>query len=301
MKRKTTEEFIQDAVKVHGDKYDYSKVNYINAHTKIDITCPEHGIFSQKPSNHLVGKGCTFCAPNYKKPVTHFISKANSLHGDIYDYSTVTYVNAHTKVSIVCRDHGVFWQTPANHVKGQGCPDCGKIARKEFFTSNTSEFVGKAKNIHGDKYLYDSVEYISAHVHVEVLCKKHGPFWVTPNHHLSGKNCPKCAVFGFDDESEGFLYVLVNSDRDLVKIGITANPKDRFTRLKRRTPFEFDLMECYKFELGLYASTLERFAHDLLVNQGLSGFDGATEWFKFDGGKLEELRHLVKQFGGAAY
>ena len=62
--RKTTEQFIEKARQVHGDKYDYSKVEYVNSATKVCIICPEHGEFWQRPHNHLMGKGCCACAGN---------------------------------------------------------------------------------------------------------------------------------------------------------------------------------------------------------------------------------------------
>ena len=57
----TNDEFIEKARKVHGDKYDYSKVKYINSRSKVCIICPEHGEFWQTPAKHLSGHGCAFC------------------------------------------------------------------------------------------------------------------------------------------------------------------------------------------------------------------------------------------------
>ena len=58
-----------------------------------------------------------------------FIEKAKNRHGDKYDYSKVEYINSTTKVCIICKEHGEFWQTPHGHVRGQGCPKCAKIKR----------------------------------------------------------------------------------------------------------------------------------------------------------------------------
>ena len=127
----TTEEFIQKAKVVHGDKYDYSKVEYANSQTKIIIICPEHGEYAQTPHNHLLGNGCPRCAhqrtANAERKTTEwFIEKAQQAHGNRFDYSKVDYVNNHTPVVIGCPIHGEFQQTPANHLKGQGCPACGR-------------------------------------------------------------------------------------------------------------------------------------------------------------------------------
>ena len=125
-KRKTTEEFIADAKKVHGDKYDYSKVVYLQNKQRITIICPEHGEFEQIPSNHLKGFGCKKCSNQYKPTREEFIENANNVHNNKYDYSKLVYVNAKTKVTIVCPEHGEFSQNPSDHTMGKGCPNCTK-------------------------------------------------------------------------------------------------------------------------------------------------------------------------------
>ena len=122
--KKTTEEFIQEAKTIHGDKYDYSKVEYKNAYTKICIICPNHGEFWQTPSHHLSGQGCPKCNGKLKYTKENFIKKAREIHKDKYDYSKIKYVNAHTGICIICPDHGEFWQLPCNHLKGCGCGLC---------------------------------------------------------------------------------------------------------------------------------------------------------------------------------
>ena len=131
MKKKTTEQFIVDAKQVHGNRYDYSKVEYINAHTKICIICPTHGEFWQKPNAHLNGCGCPKCkakaiSERQMSSRDEFIKKANIIHGNKYDYSKVKYVDSQTKVCIICPIHGEFWQRPTSHLRGQGCPTCSE-------------------------------------------------------------------------------------------------------------------------------------------------------------------------------
>ena len=129
MKKLTTQEFIEKAIKIHGDKYDYSKVNYINYSTKVCIICPEHGEFLQTPDRHLHKCGCPKCffkkeSDNKSSNIEEFIEKAKKIHNDNYDYSKVNYINNHTKVCIICPNHGEFWQTPNKHLNGHGCPKC---------------------------------------------------------------------------------------------------------------------------------------------------------------------------------
>ena len=129
-KRKlTTEQFIDRSRQIHGDKYDYSKVKYVDETIKVCIICPEHGEFWQRPSDHLSGYGCLECArKNRKSTAEKFIEKAKQIHGDKYDYSKVEYKNNKTKVCIICPEHGEFWQMPYNHIGNkQDCPECAKI------------------------------------------------------------------------------------------------------------------------------------------------------------------------------
>lgn len=115
--------FIEKAKKVHGDRYDYSKVNYVKSKEKVCIICNEHGEFFQTPSMHLQGKGCPKCVGK-NKTTEEFIKSAKKIHGDKYDYSKVEYVNFNTKVCIICPVHGEFWQTPHGHMNGDGCLMC---------------------------------------------------------------------------------------------------------------------------------------------------------------------------------
>ena len=194
MKKYTTEEFIKKAREIHGDKYDYSKVEYVSYHTKVCIICPKHGEFWQTPANHLRNRNCPKCGNNSKikkRSLTkeEFIKKAREVHGDKYDYSKVKYINNYTKVCIICPEHGEFWQNANSHLRGCGCPKCCNNGVK----LTTEEFVKKARKIHGDKYDYSKVEYKNSHTKVCIICPEHGEFWQTPTSHLHGESgCPMC-------------------------------------------------------------------------------------------------------------
>jgi very-short-patch-repair endonuclease len=136
------EEFIERSIKKHGDFYDYSKVEYINNKTKVLIICPIHGEFWQTPSDHLKGRGCPHCTNRNPLTKEQFTQRGIEVHGEWYDYSKVEYVNAHTKVLIVCPDHGEFWQIPYVHLMGGGCPHCN-ISKLE---SNVNKIL-EEKNI----------------------------------------------------------------------------------------------------------------------------------------------------------
>ena len=191
-KRLTTEEFIRRAKKVHGDKYDYSDVDYINSKTKVKIVCIEHGSFFQQPNKHLTGDGCIQCghlkSSNAKrKTVETFINQANKAHNFFYDYSLSKYINTHSKITIICPKHGQFLQSPANHLRGIGCMECG--GKRKLYLS---EFIERANKIHDFRYTYENSVYKKNDVKIEITCNKHGSFYMTPHNHLAGQNCPVC-------------------------------------------------------------------------------------------------------------
>lgn len=123
--RLTKEEFVKRAIEVHGDKYCYDSVDYVSLKTKVLIICPEHGEFLQEPGSHMRGRGCPNCSRNKKLTLLDFVHRANEIHDNRYNYDSVNYKNNRTNVEIVCPEHGLFLQTPVNHLRGSGCPICG--------------------------------------------------------------------------------------------------------------------------------------------------------------------------------
>lgn len=128
--RMTTEEFIEKAKKVHGEEYDYSKVEYKGTHTKVCIICPIHGEFWQQPANHLSGNKCPRCSKEVCDTES-FIKKSNLVHNNLYDYSKSKFVTSQTKTIVICKKHGDFVVTPNNHLKGEGCPICKNSSLEE--------------------------------------------------------------------------------------------------------------------------------------------------------------------------
>ena len=187
------EKFLKKAIDVHKNKYDYSVVDYKNTNTKIQIICLIHGEFFQTPHSHLAGRHCPKCGEiikNIKKSKTTcgFVFQAKKVHNNKYSYSKTNYINNFTPVIITCSIHGDFLQSPNCHLsQKQGCPDCGGRKRK-----NRNEFIENAKRMHGNKYDYSKIEYVSNKRRVIIVCKKHGEFLQNPNNHLNGSGCPHC-------------------------------------------------------------------------------------------------------------
>lgn len=204
--RSNGEMFIKRASEVHNNKYVYDKTSYINAMTKVPILCLEHGTFWMTPTNHLLGQGCPKCAGrglNTTDIISMFIEK----HGKKYNYSKVEFNKMHEKVCIICPEHGEFWQTPSKHLLGQGCPKCAIESRAEEKNIGNEEFIRRAREIYGDKYIYADTRYTRMEDKVKVICPVHGEFWQKPYDHLHGHGCPKCGLIESRGETEIYEYV----------------------------------------------------------------------------------------------
>lgn len=205
MKKKiTNQELIERFKKIHGNKYNYSRVDYISMHTKVCIICPIHGEFWQTPHNHLKGQNCPKCANivrgnSFRDTQEEFIKRAKAVHGDKYDYSKVNYINNRTKVCIICPEHGEFWQIPYSHLQGFGCSLCNNIV------CDTVSFVTKAREIYDNTYDYSKVNYVHSKEKVCIICPKHDEFYVTPNNFLRGHSCPICKQSKLENEIRTFL------------------------------------------------------------------------------------------------
>ena len=192
MRTSNTPEFVEKARKVHGNKYDYSKVEYIHNKIKVCIICPIHGEFWQKPHDHLRPNGCPKCKGvlirNSKlRTQEQFIVLAKEKHNNKYDYSKTVYVDGLTKVCIICPKHVEFFQTPQDHLSGRGCCKCAGYG----FT--TKDFIDKANEIHNYKYDYSKAVYIKGDEYVCIICPIHGEFWQRASIHLHGHGCSKCS------------------------------------------------------------------------------------------------------------
>lgn len=264
MAKLTTEEFIKKAQAVHGDRYDYSKVKYVDSQTKVCIICKEHGEFWQRPSHHINGHGCAKCSSDvnaanmrkwtekrcrevasgytemkafrieskdaynaalkhnwlkdyswltYKIDVSrkskqrHFysqediIERLRSLFGNRYSYEKVVYRAMKVPITLVCHEkdsngieHGDFSMRPDNIFSSkQGCPKCWNDRRGINQRMTRDEFIARAKVIHGNKYEYHKVDYVTTKMKVLIVCPVHGDFTQTPANHLRGKGCPYCS------------------------------------------------------------------------------------------------------------
>lgn len=203
-KKLTTEQFIEKAREIHGDKYDYSKVNYVGSMFRVCIICPEHGEFWQTPNVHLSNHGCPICFfEKMKKDNTTFSNQIKKIHGENISINKNEYSGRRKKIKVKCNVCGNTWQTrPDVILSGCGCQRCFREKRK----LTTEEFIDKARAVHGDKYNYSKVNYINANSKVCIICSEHGEFWQTPNNHISNKQgCPKCIEYKLEKEIKDLL------------------------------------------------------------------------------------------------
>ena len=196
-----TEKFIEKAKLIHGDRYDYSKVHYVDYLTNTIIGCKKHGDFAQTPNVHLGKHGCPKCKGDITSQLSmlrmtsnidEWLVKAKKQHGDTYSYNRVIYKRATQVVKITCRLHGDFLQRPCDHQNGQGCPKCGMESKKNKLKKDPQEFLQKAISIHKDAYDYSECFYVNSSTRVKLSCRVHGKFTVNPREHLKGSGCPDC-------------------------------------------------------------------------------------------------------------
>ena len=202
---KTTEEFIKQSIEIHGNKYNYSKSIYKDSKTKLIISCLLHGDFNISPHSHLSEKtGCPTCArektlknitnnsDNKRIKIEDFISKANKIHNNKYEYENILIKNFYQKIKIKCPIHGWFEQSIASHLKGHGCKECYRKNRGKSQKLSLSSFINKANKIHNNKYNYSHVKYKNNSTKIKIECPIHGFFTQMPKSHLLGCGCPEC-------------------------------------------------------------------------------------------------------------
>jgi hypothetical protein len=298
----TLDRFIERANRVHKGRYDYSRVDLQNVEIKVKIICPDHGSFLQRPASHLKGFGCGRCGRvKTAKMLGHsherFLEDARRAHGDRYDYSLVEYVNALSKVTIVCPDHGTFRQKPANHIRDIGCPVCGTESAAAKKTRTTEDIVQEARGVHDDRYDYSRVEYKSAHEKVEIGCPEHGSFWQSPMNHVRGTGCPDCADSGFNPSEPGLLYYIAVTTDDgdnLYKIGITNLSIGR--RFPSADRARIRIVKTWSFAVGRVAAEreaeiLSRFSRFRYYGPHILVGAGNTELFTQDVLGLDRRDH----------
>lgn len=278
----TQEQFIENCKKAHGNKYDYSKAIYQKCDVPVIIICPEHGEFKQLPIKHCNNRqGCPICSGNIKKTTNEIIKEFKAIHNNKYDYSKVKYVNTHTKVKIICPEHGEFEQTPHNHLIW-GCDLCSGTKKL-----TTEEFIKRAKRVHGDFYDYSKVNYKGSFKEVIIICPKHGEFkQIARKHTYSKHGCPKCKL----SKGEQKIICFLNENH----IEFISQKKFVGCKDKRMLPFDFYLPKtkvCIEFDGEQHYVPKQFFGGEIGLKNRLKKDRIKTEFCKNKNIKLIRIKY----------
>ena len=250
-------EFKEQANRIHKNFYVYDLVNFNDYKDKINIICPEHGIFEQRIASHLKGKKCRKCfqknrGNNSKKLIERF----QKIHNSKYDYSLVEYIDSNTNVKIICPEHGIFEQDPMAHARGRNCPKCTGPGTNKY---TQTEIISKFVEIHSNKYNYIMVEYINYDTKVKIICLKHGIFEQKPCNHIRGNGCPKCI-----NKIEEKILGLMNSEVSFRNREIISPFELDLIDLKNKFAIEFNgiLYHSYGNNKNLYLDNLKTLTND---------------------------------------
>lgn len=225
----TRDSFIEKANSIFNGKYSYEKVNYVDYKTEVTITCPIHGDFKQRPSNHLKGHGCPHCAKNGVRPTLEAFRARFS--DKMINLSEFEYKRATDAGKCLCERCGNVWYTtPMSLMKGSGCPRCAKERRVMKRTSNIDEFIRKFQEKHGINYDFSEAKYVNAITKMAVICPSHGKFFMSPNDLLSGHGCPTCSSSRLESEVRKIL-----SENN-----IDFEEQKRFEWLRLKKPLSLD-------------------------------------------------------------
>lgn len=341
-------DFVKKSIEIHGSKYNYDKVSYVNARTNVIITCPLHGDFDQTPDVHHRGSGCNKCgdergASKNALPFYDFQKRGKLVHLSKFEYDAGSYFSSSRKTKITCPLHGEFFQLPSSHIRGAGCKYCAVEAftlaqtireekrvrdtikkiygnkyhiisfllktnkqnkKRRWFRvkcnehgefempcasllsrggigcvpcknekigntnrSSLNEFLAKASSIHDGFYDYSNVNYQKAKEYVTITCPNHGDFKQTPDAHLTGRGCKKCAnenltgrlqedTFPADHPYGIYLIELQNvkTKDKYLKVGLTSTSlKERFGALSKSYKYKVHSFSrvCYADAYGV--------------------------------------------------
>lgn len=281
----TQEEYVAGCHIAHNNFYKYTKTVYLGGKSKVIITCPLHGDFTQLAESHKLGHGCTACARVITEASTRITPEEFNLRvsllDSIYDFSDSKYKNLSTRVDVICPLHGKFRAFPATLYDGGGCKKCRSDKIGKLGVSNTYDFVHKAKEVKGDLYDYEKVVYINNRTKVTITCKMHGDFEQSPDNHLMGAGCPTCGKSGYNENKPGILYILHSGDT--TKVGITnRTPEVRAKEVGNQGGPDFNVVSSFYFKCGKTAKKIEliikRYLKDVYSQPSMK-FQGSTECF----------------------
>ena len=321
--QKTTygrDKIIKQFRNVHGEKYCYKKFEYVKGTTKSVITCKIHGDFEQTANTRKSGNGCKECGLltitekktlKQETVINQFIEK----HGDRYDYSKFVYNGNDVKGIIICKKHGEFEQLPYTHKGGAGCNKCGRKNTINSRKVSQVYIIKRFRKKHGNKYDYQKFVYVKSKTKGIIICKEHGEFTQSADHHARGKGCPTCTRTKTwiekclqNPNSKPKCYLIechVNEKVSFFKVGVTYQPKicNRFKVCNKKSeiPYEYTIIDYVevdnpRFIFGLEQLLLNEYRTKKMVYIDSKKWNGSGECFKLEcGDRLVEFFHSINK------
>lgn len=301
----TQEEFEEKSKNVHKNKYDYSEAVYTTSKNRVTIICPIHGRFEQFANNHMKGAGCPSCSST-RAPKTKdsFVEEAKRVHADKYDYTDTVYHRYHEKVSILCKKHGYFNQSPASHLAGKGCTHCARESSTNKRRADKHEIISNLNKDYPDfSFKLHTLKSNTWDTLVEVTCPFHGSSIRKMGSIIyDGNKCRKCFKYGgikLDTTSYLYINAFMLTDGSIIgKYGITNKPKDRFSMfLSKNKDTVVDLinLNLFSYKDGVRFSQIERHIKNkykpVLCREHL--VDGYTETFDIE--NYHDILHLIEK------
>lgn len=200
------QKFVEKSCQIHQNKYTYLRSEYIDAVTKIVITCLTHGDFAVSPNNHLRGKGCPSCGLEVSrvsrlKPYDEYLEKFKILYDNKYDYSKVKWNGSSSAISVICQQHGAYTILPYLHIRGKGCPKCSnrysKISIEWLSYMEVSYNTTIQHALNGGEFQIPNTRYKADGYSKEqnIIFEFQGDFWHgNPKVYESHKINPRCGV-----------------------------------------------------------------------------------------------------------
>lgn len=291
----TQESFIQKATEVWGGLYDYSQTVYTGCRNVVVVICAEHGEFKIQPYLHIQKKGCRRCghasaAEKRRAQYADVINKFKSVHGDTYNYSEVKYKKSNVKVEIVCKIHGSFFQQPDSHMQGHGCPKCKATSASAKNSMSVNEFISRASKVHANAFLYDRSKFVNTTTKMEIVCPVHGVFLQTPQAHLRGQKCPKCALLARSSPHK--QYAAINVLDKFKEIHGDSYDYSKFVYVNSKTN---SIIICKKHGEFLQPPGTHKAGHGCpkCVNKISKGEDDLTQFIKSLGFSIRRSRRDI--------
>lgn len=268
---------------------------YVNKESRITMSCPTHGEWNTTIANYIRNGNCRQCQIQSRRDngITEKIKDCLPPHVSFVSFVD-GYTNQRSKVIIKCDIHGESTKSVTDIVnKNSFCKNCGfestRLKRKLNINDVESRVIDKCQ-IKGYEYRGLVDGYTNNQSSIILRCPSHGEWVTTFQTFMKSKHgCPNCRNHGYKTGTDGFLYILRSTCGQLMKIGITNNLDVRLSELKWYTPFEFNVIETMK-STAESVQVIEKGLHSIYVPAGMRGFNGATEWFKWDSSVINMMR-----------